>query len=469
MLVPVLLSGGVGSRLWPLSRELSPKQFLPLISELSLLEETLQRAQQLKALAPIIVCNEEHRFIVAEQLRSQQITPDAIITEPVGKNTAPALAVAALQAIKQNVDAIMLVMPVDHVVKDLAGFAASVEKASNQARQGKLIAFGIVPENIGTDFDYICRCGAESDGCYEIAEFKESPAREVAQQYIDIGDYYWSSGVFLLSAKAYLNELKIHAPDMLKAVTVAYEDATQDLDFIRMNAEAFAACPSGSIDCAVMGKTDKGMIAPLSCGWQGVDSWSNLWDVANKDGKGNAVTGDTFLYDTEDSFVYSSSRLVTTVGLDSIVVIETADAVLVADKAKVQDVKAIVNTLKTHKREELNTHTKVYRPWGSYELIAMAERFQVKRIIVNPGQKLSLQLHHHRAEYWIVVNGTAVITNGDTEAILSEGQSTYIPLGTKHRLVNSGVIPLELIEVQTGSYLGEDDIVRYDDIYGRSK
>lgn len=469
MLIPVLLSGGVGSRLWPLSRELSPKQFLPLTGELSLLEETLQRSQQLKAQAPIIVCNEEHRFMVAEQLRGQQISADAIILEPMGKNTAPAVAVAAMQALKQNDDAIMLVMPADHVVKDIDAFSEAIAKGMVQAKQGKLVTFGIIPDAPETGYGYICRKGAEQEGSYAISEFKEKPSKELAQQYVDSGNYYWNSGMFLLSAKTYLNELKTFAPEMLAASERAFSQAAKDLDFVRLDSGAFDACPSDSIDYAVMEKTDKGIVVPLSCGWSDVGAWSSLWDVADKDDEGNVATGDTILHETEDSYVYSSSRLVTTVGVDNLVIVETADAILVADKSQVQDVKAIVNTLKKLDRDEVNNHPKVYRPWGSYESIAMAGRFQAKRIIVNPGQKLSLQMHHHRAEHWIVVSGTAIVTNGEKETVLGEDQSTYIPLGNKHRLSNPGVIPLEIIEVQTGSYLGEDDIVRFEDVYGRSQ
>ena len=469
MLVPVILSGGVGSRLWPLSRELNPKQFLPLASELSMLAETLQRTSGLQAAEPVVVCNQEHRFLVAEQLRSADCKAGAIILEPIGRNTAPAVAAAALQALKLDKDAVMLIMPADHVVKDTAAFVAAVEAGLVQARQGSLVTFGIIPEAPETGYGYIRRGETLVDGCYPLAEFVEKPSAEIARQYIDSGDYFWNSGMFLLSAQSYLDELKQFAPDMLAAVEQAFEHGEKDLDFIRLQAEAFQACPSDSIDYAVMEHTKKGMVVPLSCGWSDVGAWSSLGDVAEKDASGNVAKGDTILHNTENSYINSNSRLVTTVGIDNIVVVETADAVLVADKDQVQDVKAIVNHLKAQGRDEVTSHTKVYRPWGSYESLAMSERFQVKRIIVTPGQKLSLQLHHHRAEHWIVVSGTAVVTCGEKEFILSEDQSTYIPLGTKHRLANTGVIPLELIEVQSGSYLGEDDIVRFDDVYGRSK
>ena len=467
MLIPVLLSGGVGSRLWPLSRELNPKQFLPLTGELSLLEQTLQRALHLESGKPIIVCNNDHRFMVAEQLRHVKIEADAIILEPVGRNTAPAVAVAAMRAISQDDDAVLLVMPADHVVNDTAAFTAAVEIGLTQAQQGNLVTFGIVPEGPETGYGYIRRRDTESAGCFTIAEFVEKPSLAVAQQYVDSGDCFWNSGMFLLGAKAYLDELGVHAPAMLKAAQLAYNNAHEDLDFIRLDADAFAACDSDSIDYAVMEKTSKGMVVPMDCGWSDVGAWSSLWEGGDKDSRGNVSTGDTILHNTQDSYIHSSSRLVTTVGIDNIVVVETADAILVADKDQVQDVKAIVNTLRLRQREEVNSHTKVYRPWGSYESLVVAERFQVKRIIVNPGQTLSLQMHHHRAEHWIVVRGTALVTCGETESLLLEDQSTYIPLGTKHRLANKGVIPLELIEVQSGSYLGEDDIVRFEDVYGR--
>jgi mannose-1-phosphate guanylyltransferase/mannose-6-phosphate isomerase len=467
MLVPVLLSGGVGSRLWPLSRELSPKQFLSLAGDISLLQQTLQRAASLSSSAPIVVCNQEHRFMVAEQLRALEMIAAAIILEPVGRNTAPAVAVAALQALKIDPEAVLLVMPADHVIKDLHAFTEAVSTGLIQAKQGKLVTFGIVPESAETGYGYIRRSEHADAGCYPIAQFVEKPSKAIAEQYLASGDYYWNSGMFLLGAKAYLEELKLHAPDILTAVQSAFANTGHDLDFIRLGVEAFSTCPSDSIDYAVMEKTAKGMVVPLSCGWSDVGAWSSLWEVRDKDVRGNVVIGDVMLHNTEDSYIHSSSRLVTTVGVDSIVVVETPDAILVADKSQVQDVKTIVDILRQQQREEVNTHTRVYRPWGSYESLVIAPRFQVKRIIVNPGQTLSLQLHHHRAEHWIVVSGTALVTCGDKEFILSEDQSTYIPLGTKHRLANKGVIPLELIEVQSGSYLGEDDIVRFEDIYGR--
>lgn len=468
-IIPVLLSGGVGSRLWPLSRELHPKQFLPLVGELSMLEQTVERISALDdAGAPIVVCNDEHRFMVAEQLRQLNTKVGSIILEPVGRNTAPAVAVAARRALQVDANAVLLVLPADHVVKDPAAFSQAVSTGLPQARSGKLVTFGIVPESPETGYGYIRRGDNNSDGCFPIAEFVEKPTLAVAQQYVDSGDYFWNSGMFLLDAKTYLDELQAFSPEILTAVDAAVANADSDLDFLRLSTEEFSACPSDSIDYAVMEKTSKGMVVPLSCGWSDVGSWSSLWDVESKDQNGNVAKGDVILEDSSDSYIISNSRLVTTLGVESLVVVETADAVLVADKNQVQNVKTIVNQLKDQQRTEVNAHVKVYRPWGSYESLAMADRFQVKRIIVNPGAQLSLQLHHHRAEHWIVVSGTALVTCGEKEFVLSEDQSTYIPLGHKHRLANNGVIPLELIEVQSGSYLGEDDIVRFQDVYGRS-
>lgn len=468
-IIPVLLSGGVGSRLWPLSRELHPKQFLPLVGDLSMLEQTVERIAALEgAGAPIVVCNDEHRFMVAEQLRQLNTEAESIILEPVGRNTAPAVAVAARRALQVDAEAVLLVLPADHVVKDVAAFAQAVNVGLPQARSGKLVTFGIVPESPETGYGYIRRGENDTDGCFSIAEFVEKPTLDIAQQYVASGDYFWNSGMFLLDARTYLDELQAFAPDILVAVDAAVANAGSDLDFLRLSSEHFSACPSDSIDYAVMEKTTRGMVVPLSCGWSDVGSWSSLWEVEDKDQDGNVAKGDVILEDSSDSYIISNSRLVTTLGIDGLVVVETADAVLVAEKSKVQNVKTIVNQLKELQRIEVNAHTKMYRPWGSYESLAMADRFQVKRIIVNPGQQLSLQLHHHRAEHWIVVSGTALVTCGEKEFVLSEDQSTYIPLGTKHRLANNGVIPLELIEVQSGSYLGEDDIVRFQDIYGRS-
>ncbi len=467
MLTPVLLSGGVGSRLWPLSRETHPKQFLPLAGELSMLQETLQRTSGLEESAPLVVCNEEHRFMVAEQLRQVGLRASALILEPEGRNTAPAVALAALRAVESDPGALLLVLPADHVIQDTGAFAAAVGKAVPMAQQGKLMTFGVVPSSPETGYGYI-KCGASLDtDLFELERFVEKPDASTAEAYVESGSYLWNSGMFLLQAQAYLDELEKFQPDMLLACRSAMDGAQVDMDFVRPDAELFAGCPSNSIDYAVMENTERGGVVSLDCGWSDVGAWSALWEVAERDDSGNACKGDVVLDNCSNSYFRSESRLLAATGVDNLVVVETADAVLVADRDHVQDVKNIVNRLKADGRQEVSLHRRVYRPWGSYESLVVSERFQVKRIIVNPGQRLSLQKHHHRAEHWIVVHGTAEVTCEDRTFMLAEDESTYIPLGHKHRLANPGRIPLELIEVQSGAYLGEDDIVRYDDEYGR--
>jgi mannose-1-phosphate guanylyltransferase/mannose-6-phosphate isomerase len=470
MLIPVLLSGGVGSRLWPVSRESYPKQFLPMTGADSLLVQTLNRFSGLaNVAAPILVCNEDHRFIIAEQLRTAGVKASATLLEPEGRNTAPAVALAALHALTIDPKAVLLVLPADHVIQQPEAFAQAVVLGMPAAEAGSLVTFGIVPSAPETGYGYI-RCGEKQADCtYALREFVEKPDLATAQGYVASGDYYWNSGMFLLRADVYLAELETFAPAILSAVRAALANAKSDLDFTRLDAEAFKACPSDSIDYAVMERTTRGAVVPLSCGWSDVGSWSSIWDVEAKDGQGNATSGDVLLHGADDTYVRAESRLVAAVGVDNLVIVETSDAVLVADKSRVQDVKHIVTALKKQSRAEAILHKRVYRPWGSYESLVSAGRFQVKRIVVNPGQQLSLQMHHHRAEHWIVVSGTAKVTCGDNEFMLSEDQSTYIPLGNRHRLSNPGVIPLEIIEVQTGSYLGEDDIVRFQDVYGRSQ
>ncbi|HEY3699672.1 MAG TPA: mannose-1-phosphate guanylyltransferase/mannose-6-phosphate isomerase [Spongiibacteraceae bacterium] len=470
MLIPVLLSGGVGSRLWPVSRELYPKQFLPLIGQSSLLVQTLQRAAAIDGIgAPIIVCNDEHRFLVAEQLRQSNLKAAAILLEPEGKNTAPAVAVAALRALAINADATLLILPADHVIQQPVVFADAVARGMQAAAEGYLVTFGIVPTAPETGYGYIQAGDVWREGIHQLRQFVEKPDLETAKKYLQSGEYVWNSGMFLLRADAYLAELEAHAPAILAASRKALESAHIDLDFARLDKTAFATCPSDSIDYAVMERTRRGMVMPLACGWSDVGSWSSLWDVEGKDDTGNVLSGDVLVHEVNSSYIRSESRLVAAIGIDDVVIVETSDAVLIANKSRVQDVKHIVTALKKSKREEATLHKRVYRPWGSYESLVNAHRFQVKRIIVNPGQQLSLQMHHHRAEHWIVVSGTAKVTCGDKEYLLSEDQSTYIPLGNRHRLANPGVIPLEMIEVQTGSYLGEDDIVRFQDVYGRSQ
>ncbi|MEH6587626.1 MAG: mannose-1-phosphate guanylyltransferase/mannose-6-phosphate isomerase [Halioglobus sp.] len=467
MLIPVLLSGGVGSRLWPVSREAHPKQFQPLAGELSMLQETLKRTTGLDESAPVVVCNEEHRFMVAEQLRQVDLQANALILEPTGRNTAPAVALAALHALAEDPDALLLVLPADHVIQDVEAFVAAVGKAVPMAQQGRLMTFGVVPTSPETGYGYI-KCGdKQGDDLYDLERFVEKPDADTAAAYLESGSYLWNSGMFLLGAAAYLDELAAHAPEILKCCREAMDAANRDMDFIRPEPAIFDSCPADSIDYAVMENTDLGGVVSLDCGWSDVGAWSALWDVSERDSDGNASRGDVILDNCSDSYFYSDSRLVAATGVDGLVVVETADAVLVADRNKVQDVKRIVNRLKAQKRPEVSLHRRVYRPWGSYESLVTSDRFQVKRIIVDPGERLSLQMHHHRAEHWIVVSGTAEVTCEDKVFMLGEDESTYIPLGNKHRLANPGRIPLELIEVQSGTYLGEDDIVRFDDQYGR--
>jgi mannose-1-phosphate guanylyltransferase/mannose-6-phosphate isomerase len=470
MLVPVFLSGGVGSRLWPVSRESYPKQFLPLTHDLSMLQETVQRVQGLDNLAaPIVVCNEEHRFLVAEQFRAINQFTAAILLEPEGKNTAPAVALAAIEALKSDEHALLLVLPADHVIQDIQAFHRAVLAGLAFAENGKLVTFGIVPTAPEIGYGYLKGGDSLADQVCELLQFVEKPDQARAESYLQSGEYRWNSGMFLFSARTYLQELGRHNQAMLSACEAAMAATTSDLDFVRPDAAAFGTCPSDSIDYAVMEHTEFAVMVSMDCGWSDVGSWSALWDIAAKDADNNHSCGDVLLEDVSNSYVRSQDRLLAVIGVDNLIVVETPDAVMVADKSRVQDVKAIVKKLKAAGRDEAKNQHRVYRPWGSYESLVVGEHFQVKRITVTPGQRLSLQMHHHRAEHWIVVKGTAEVVCGEQNLILSEDQSTYIPLATKHRLSNPGVIPLELIEVQTGSYLGEDDIVRFEDIYGRSQ
>ncbi len=469
MIVPVILSGGTGSRLWPLSRELYPKQFLPLIDANTLLQNTLLRVQNIAAIeAPLVICNEEHRFMVAEQLRTLGIAPTATILEPSGRNTAPAVAVAALQTMAEGADPVLLVLPADHLIADVEKFQRTVEQAVPYAEAGKLITFGIVPTLPATGYGYI-KAGKPwtDDSVYSVERFVEKPDAATAQTYLNSGAYYWNSGMFMFRASVVLEELEHLAPDIFNACRKAQQSGRADLDFLRLDKAAFEACPSDSIDYAVMEKTANALVVPLDVGWSDIGAWSALWTVKKRDADGNVVAGDVLTVATRNSYIRSENRLVATVGVDNLVVVETADALLVAHKERVQEVKDIVGRLKLSRREEWRSHRKVYRPWGTYDSVDIAGRFQVKRITVNPGARLSLQMHHHRAEHWTVVSGTARVTKGDKVFLLTENQSTYIPVGTPHRLENPGKIPLELIEVQSGGYLGEDDIVRLDDVYGR--
>jgi mannose-1-phosphate guanylyltransferase/mannose-6-phosphate isomerase len=467
MLVPVILSGGAGTRLWPLSREMYPKQLLALTGKLTMLQDTAMRLAAIAgATAPIIVCNEAHRFTVAEQIRALGMQAAGILLEPAGRNTAPAVALAALKAQAMNPEAILVVAPADHVIRDARGFAAAAEVAARFATEGKLVTFGIVANAPETGYGYIRR-GEGKGPAYPVAQFVEKPPLDVALQFVASGDYYWNSGMFVFKASRYLQELAAFAPDILAASKAAYAAAETDLDFVRIDKVEFIKCRSESIDYAVMEKTQDALVLPLDVGWSDVGSWSSLFDALPADEDGNVLQGDVMLYDTHDCYVHSTSRLVAAVGMDDHIIVETKDAVLVAPKNRVQDVKELVGQIKKSGRSESSWHREVFRPWGSYDSIDNGERFQVKRLSVKPGGVLSLQMHHHRAEHWIVVQGTARITRNDETFLLSENESTYIPIGATHRIENPGKVPLHIIEVQSGSYLGEDDIVRYEDNYGR--
>jgi len=459
------MAGGSGTRLWPLSRGMYPKQFLPLVGEDTMLQQTCKRAAAVSTEAPIIICNEEHRFIASEQIRLSGIQGAKLILEPEGKNTAPAVAIAALQVLLED-DAVLLVLSADHYIKDTEAFVDTVLKAASAAEQGGMITFGIAPTAPETGYGYILK--GKSDGELNLVDsFVEKPNAETAQQYLDSGQYLWNSGMFVFKASAYLNELKTYQPEILLACEKAMVLAVSDMDFIRPDKEAFSVCPDDSIDYAVMEKTSLAKVISFAADWSDVGSWSSLWDVTAKDTAGNSVVGDVILVDTNSSYVHSNEKLTAVLGLDDIVIVDTKDALLVANKNKVQDIKKIVNQLKAEKRSQTSHHREVYRPWGVYDSIDNGERYQVKRITVKPGAKLSVQMHHHRAEHWIVVSGTAKVRIGDQEQLVSENQSVYIPIGETHSLENPGRIPLELIEVQSGSYLGEDDIVRFEDKYGR--
>lgn len=470
MILPVIMAGGSGSRLWPLSRDLMPKQFLTLHGQQTMLQTTLQRLQQLEIQTPFIICNEEHRFIAAEQLRQIDKLHQNIILEPVGRNTAPAIAVAAMIALRSGNDPLLLVLAADHVITNTTAFQHAVTHAAPLAAQNKLVTFGIVPNAPETGYGYIRRGDIlnTDQQTYTVAEFVEKPKQTEAEKYIATGQYYWNSGMFMFKASIYLAELKQHRPDIYQACELATTSLHSDLDFIRINKDAFWQCPSDSIDYAVMEKTQYAVVVPLDAGWNDVGSWSSLWDLSTKDQNGNAHTGDVIQTDSHNNYVYAQTSLVATIGLKNIVVVQTKDAVLVAAKDKVQDVKTIVQKLNNADRPESKVHREVYRPWGKYDSIDNGPRYQVKRITVKAGQKLSLQKHHHRAEHWIIVSGTALITVENQQTLLSENQSIYIPLGAIHSLENPGKIPLELIEVQSGAYLGEDDIVRLADQYGRT-
>lgn len=476
-MVPIILSGGSGTRLWPLSRGLFPKQFLPLTGSASMLQNTLARLEGITQCGQaLIVCNEEHRFIVAEQLRQCQTKASSILLEPVGRNTAPAIAAAALAAMQGGEDPLLLVLAADHVITDVEAFQGAVAIARTAAESGVLVTFGIVPTAPETGYGYI-ETGSKGtfelgdgmpEGAYPVSRFVEKPDLGTAQKYVASGKYLWNSGMFLFRASVFIEELGKFAPKIIDACRSALAGARTDLDFLRLDAAAFAASPEDSIDYAVMEQTDKAVVVPLSAGWSDVGSWSALWEVAEKNADGNVLKGDVLAVNSQNSYLHSANgRLVAAVGINDLVVVDTDDAVMVAHKDHVQQVKQIVDTLKTSGRKEAVQHRVVYRPWGCYDSIDQGTRYQVKRITVKPGAKLSVQMHHHRAEHWVVVSGTAKVLNGDREVLLTENQSIYIPVGVVHALENPGKIPLELIEVQSGAYLGEDDIVRFEDKYGR--
>jgi mannose-1-phosphate guanylyltransferase/mannose-6-phosphate isomerase len=467
---PVILSGGSGTRLWPLSRAVLPKQLLPLVTDKTMLQDTVLRLHgRPQVMDPLIVCGNEHRFLVAEQLREIGVAPLGILLEPVGRNTAPAVAAAANYLRAIDPEAVMLVLPADHVIENVDAFYEAVAHASALVGQGALATFGIVPTAPETGYGYI-RSGEDAGAvqCFKVERFVEKPNRETAEGFVAAGNYFWNSGMFLFRADSYLKELQQFAPAIADAAAAAVSKDYRDLDFCRLDEASFTACPSDSIDYAVMEHTRHAIVVPADIGWSDVGSWSALWEVQQRDERGNAARGDVYLDNVSNSLVRAEGRIVALVGVQDLVVVETADAVLVAHKDQVQRVKQVVDHLKSQDRTEHVHHTKVYRPWGCYEGIDMGERFQVKRITVNPGGKLSLQMHHHRAEHWVVVSGTARVTCGDTVSLLTENESTYIPIGMNHRLENPGKVPLHLIEVQSGSYLGEDDIVRFEDVYSRA-
>ena len=466
-LIPVILSGGAGTRLWPLSREMYPKQLLALTGKNTMLQDTATRLAGIAgAKGAIVVCNDAHRFTVAEQIRALGFEASAILLEPVGRNTAPAVALAALKALEIDPEATLVVAPADHVIRDAQVFQQAAQIAAALAEDGKLVTFGIVAHAPETGYGYIRR-GEGRGPSYPVAQFIEKPPLDLARQFVSSGDYYWNSGMFVFKAERYLAELKSFAPDILQAATAALANAKVDLDFVRIDGASFERCRSESIDYAVMEKTRDAVVLPLDAGWSDVGSWSSLFDALPADEEGNVLQGDVVVFDTHDCYVHSTSRLIAAVGMDDHIIVETKDAILVAPKERVQDVKELVAKLKKSGRSEPTLHREVFRPWGSYDSIDSGERFQVKRLTVKPGGVLSLQMHHHRAEHWIVVQGTARITCDDKIFLLSENESTYIPVGARHRIENPGMVALHIVEVQSGSYLGEDDIVRFEDSYGR--
>ena len=470
MIYPVILSGGSGTRLWPLSRTSFPKQLLALHGERTMIQETALRAQLPGAAQPLLLCSEAHRFLVAEQMQEIGIKPRAIVLEPEGRNTAPAAAVAALVTAEENPEGIIVLLPSDHVIRDTTMFAGAVAVAARAAQEGHVVTFGMAPTTPQTGYGYVHRGVSleKIDGAFRVQRFVEKPDAATAARYLADGGYFWNSGMFVFRADVMLEDLRLHAPDVLAAARDALAKATRDADFVRLDAKAFANAPNISIDYALMEKTDRAAIVPCSLGWSDVGAWSALWEIRDQDEQNNVLLGDVIAHDSTGSYVHSHKRLTALVGVRDLIVIDTDDAILVADKMRAQEVKAIVDRLKSDKRSEHSEHKKVFRPWGSYETIDLGPQHQVKHIMVRPGGRLSLQMHHQRAEHWVVVSGTAQVTVGDKVSILKENESTFIPLGEKHRLENTSGVPLHLVEVQCGGYLGEDDIVRFEDVYGRA-
>ncbi|MCS2150044.1 mannose-1-phosphate guanylyltransferase/mannose-6-phosphate isomerase [Scandinavium manionii] len=460
MLLPIIMAGGSGTRLWPLSRTLYPKQFLSLNSRLTMLQETVHRLDKIEHTPAFIICNEAHRFIVAEQLRKEELQHSGILLEPVGRNTAPAVALAALNARANGDDPIMLILAADHEIQDLESFTLAVLNAKVHAESGKLVTFGIIPTLPETGYGYIKTGAALNSSGYEVSAFVEKPELELAKKYLTEGGYLWNSGMFMFKASTFLQELGKFRPEILSACKNAMAATSQDLDFIRIDSDAFCLCPEDSIDYAVMEKTDKAVVMPLDAKWSDVGSWSALWDISTKDESGNAVRGDVLIEDTSDSYLYSQHRLIGAVGIKDLVVVETKDAVLVAHKDKVQQVKSIVSRLKETNRVEYLQHREIFRPWGSHDTVAEGPRYQVKHVIVLPGQIITKQIHYHRTEHWIVVSGTAKVHLDESTYLVSENESTFIPVGVPHAIENPGKIPLVIIEVRSGVYLEEDDVIR---------
>ena len=469
-IIPVILSGGSGARLWPLSRKHYPKQYLPLAGDKTMFQETILRLIGLDNLAdPIIICNADHRFLVAEQCQQIDVINPTILLEPIGRNTAPAIAAAALQSLKKTYDSVLLVLSADHVIQDIEVFHQAINIASQQAQLGKLTTFGIMPTDANTGYGYVKASNKNIDGAHKVEKFVEKPDLKTAEFYLDQGNYLWNSGMFMFKPAVLIDELNTHSPKIVTSVTNAVGNALQDLDFIRLDKQAFESSPSDSIDYALMEKSDNVVVVPLDAQWNDIGAWSALYDIGAKDANGNVIKGDVITQDTTNTYIHANVHIIATIGVDNLIIVDTADATLIASKDKSQEVKSIVESIKANGRDEGDMHRKVYRPWGWYDSIESDKHFQVKRLHVNPGAKLSLQMHHKRAEHWVVVSGTATVTNGDEVLTLKEGDSTYIPLGTTHGLENKTNEQLEIIEVQSGTYLGEDDIVRFEDIYGRVK